>query len=143
DGENQALTRRVRLLFEELIVVANDGAEGGVDWKAVYESARTAVTATIPAVAGSTAAALGATVESGGFQRSQAIVSALSQSGAVLRHSSVPVLTLNRRPVTHAVRTTFSYVDVAQTMAVPGVDGSLGAPARPSASLSPSQHPPP
>ncbi|OZI25052.1 hypothetical protein [Bordetella genomosp. 7] len=139
DGENQALTRRVRLLFEELTVVANDGAEGGVDWKAVYESARTAVTATIPAVAGSTAAALGATVESGGFQRSQAIVSALSQSGAVLRHSSVPVLTLNRRPVTHAVRTTFSYIDQVQSMAVAGVDASLGGVALPSVSISQKQ----
>jgi hypothetical protein len=30
----------------------------------------------------------------------------------------VPVLTLNRRPVTHAVRTTFSYIDQVQTTAL-------------------------
>src|SRR5690606_15582390 len=36
----------------------------------------------------------------------------------VVRRSSLPVLTLNRRPVTHAVRTTFSYIDKVQTSAL-------------------------
>ena len=139
ERENQALTRRVRLLFEEITVVANDSAEGGIDWKAVYDSARAAVAATLPVAAGGAAAALGATVDSGPFQGTRAIVSALSQTGAVLRHSSVPVLTLNRRPVTHAVRTTFSYIDQVQSTAVPGIDAALGSTALPSVSISQKQ----
>jgi len=139
ERENQALTRRVRLLFEEITVVANDAVEGGVDWKAVYDSARAAVTAAVPAAAGSTSAALGATLGQGPFQGSRAIVSALSRTGAVLRHSSVPVLTLNRRPVTHAVRTTFSYIDQVQSTAVPGVDATFGSAALPSVSISQKQ----
>ncbi|MBO1110725.1 hypothetical protein [Bordetella petrii] len=139
ERENQALTRRVRLLFEEITVVANDSAEGGIDWKAVYDSARVAVTAAMPNAAGNAAAALGATVGSGRFQGSRAIVSALSQTGAVLRHSSVPVLTLNRRPVTHAVRTTFSYIDQVQSTAVAGIDASLGSTTLPSVSISQKQ----
>ena len=38
--------------------------------------------------------------------------------GRIVRRSSVPVLTLNRRPVTHAVRTTFSYIDKVETTAL-------------------------
>lgn len=139
ERENQALTRRVRLLFEEITVLANDSAEGGIDWKAVYDSARVAVSAAVPAVAGDMAAALSATVDHGQFQGSRSIISALSQTGAVLRHSSVPVLTLNRRPVTHAVRTTFSYIDQVQSTAVPGIDASLGATSLPSVSISQKQ----
>ncbi len=51
---------------------------------------------------------------------SQAVISALAQYGTVVRHTSVPVLTLNRRPVTHAVRTTFSYIDQIKTAANAG-----------------------
>lgn len=35
-GENRALTRRVRLVFEELTVRTTAAAEGGIDWQAVY-----------------------------------------------------------------------------------------------------------
>src|SRR3546814_2921471 len=59
ERENKTLTRRVRLLFEEITVVANDSAEGGIDWKEVYDSARVAAGAALPAVAGNAAAALG------------------------------------------------------------------------------------
>ncbi|MCD0506137.1 hypothetical protein [Bordetella petrii] len=139
EHENRALTRRVRLLFEEITLQANDTAEGGVDWTAVYDSARAALVAGVPAAAGNTAAALDITLNGGPFQGSRAIISALSQTGAVLRHSSVPVLTLNRRPVTHAVRTTFSYIDQVQSTAIPGVDASLGSAALPSVSISQKQ----
>lgn len=139
ERENQALTRRVRLLFEEITVSTKAADEGGIDWAAVYDSARLAVTAAIPAIAGNSAGSLGVTVGQGPLQGSRAIVSALSQTGAVLRHSSVPVLTLNRRPVTHAVRTTFSYIDQVQSTAVPGVDASLGSAALPSVSISQKQ----
>src|SRR3546814_8890722 len=56
-------------------------------------------------------------LKQGSFQGSDAIVKALSEVGQVVRRSSLPVLSLNRRPVTHAVRTTFSYIDKVQTTA--------------------------
>src|SRR5690606_5136109 len=105
----------------------------------VYDSARLAVTAAIPAIAGNSAGSLGVTVGQGPLQGSRAIVSALSQTGAVLRHSSVPVLTLNRPPVTPAVRPTISSTSQVQSTAVPGVDASLGSAALPSVSISQKQ----
>src|SRR5690606_6749057 len=66
---------------------------------------------------------------------SRAIVSALSDVGAVVRHASVPLLTLNRRPVTHAVRSTFSYINQVQSVAVPAAPGGVAA-ALPSVSIS-------
>jgi hypothetical protein len=45
-------------------------------------------------------------------------VQALSKQAKVLRHTTVPIVTLNRRPVTHAVRTTFSYIDQVKTSAL-------------------------
>src|SRR3546814_18738259 len=52
--------------------------------------------------------------------------------GRVVRRSSFPVLTQNRRPVTHAVRTTFSYIDKVQTTAL----GQSAGVALPSVSVS-------
>jgi type IVB pilus formation R64 PilN family outer membrane protein len=122
DRENRILTRRVRLVFEEITVVMKDQAQAGIDWNLVYASARAGArvaTTGLGALAGSAAAGalsggVPASAAAGAFQSSQAIVSALSELGTVVRHSSVPVLTLNRRPVTHAVRTTFSYIDQVQ-----------------------------
>ncbi|MNY36362.1 Bacterial type II and III secretion system protein [compost metagenome] len=56
--------------------------------------------------------------------------------GAVVRHSKIPVLTLNRRPVTHAVRTTFSYIDRVQSTAVPGTTSSGANGSLPAVSIS-------
>jgi type IVB pilus formation R64 PilN family outer membrane protein len=109
--ENQSLTRRVRLLFEEITVVANDEAHLGIDWNAIYATARAAAAWSTPAQAADSAAHWSGGATGGPFNGSQAIVSALSRMGTVIRRNSVPVLTLNRRPVTHAVRTTFSYID--------------------------------
>jgi len=117
ERENKALTRRVRLVFEEITVIANESAAGGIDWNAVYAAAGATARLALP---GGGDAVLDAAVRNGPFQGSQAIVSALSAMGAVVRHSKVPVLTLNRRPVTHAIRTTFSYIDRVQSTAVPG-----------------------
>ncbi len=122
-GENRALTRRVRLVFEELTVRTTAAAEGGIDWQAVYASARAAASYAMPGGAGA-AGALGARVLAGPWRDARALIAALSTMGAVLRHRSIPMLTLNRRAVTHAVRTTFSYVDQVQrlspTAAAPG-----------------------
>ncbi|WP_086057958.1 hypothetical protein [Bordetella genomosp. 9] len=122
DRENKALTRRVRLVFEEITVVNKDRSRAGIDWNLLYQSARASASAALTAGGGVSANTLSAGVTGGPFGSTKAIVDALSEIGTVVRHSSVPVLTLNRRPVTHAVRTTFSYVDQVQ-----GASGLAGA----------------
>ncbi|WP_233235264.1 hypothetical protein [Bordetella sp. LUAb4] len=121
DGENRALTRRIRLVFEEITIVMQDQARSGIDWSAVFTSARAALSANAPSASLAAGAAdavaggqFGMGIGRGPYANSKALISALSATGTVVRHSSVPVLTLNRRPVTHAVRTTFSYVDQVQ-----------------------------
>ncbi|RII81968.1 hypothetical protein [Neopusillimonas maritima] len=111
EKENRALTRRVRLIFEEITLMTNDSVEAGVDWNIVFSSARVAAAAAAPGAIAADMAQLGLGIRKGPFSGSEAIVSALGKVGKVIRRSSVPVLTLNRRPVTHAVRTTFSYID--------------------------------
>lgn len=117
EHENKILTRRVRLVFEEITLSTQDNAQASLDWNVIFSSARVAAMASMgggrPIETG--IAALGLT--QGPFQGSEAIVAALAQVGTVVRRSSVPVLTLNRRPVTHAVRTTFSYIDKVDTTA--------------------------
>ncbi|RTZ41049.1 hypothetical protein EKL30_15275 [Candidimonas sp. SYP-B2681] len=118
DHENRALTRRVRLVFEELTVVLNDSAEAGLDWNLVFSSAKLAANMAMPGSSLVDAGSLSLGLNQGSFQGSDAVIKALSQVGQVVRRSSMPVLTLNRRPVTHAVRTTFSYIDKVQTTAL-------------------------
>lgn len=120
EKENKALTRRVRLVFEEITLMTHNAVEAGVDWNLVFSSARLAASAAMPAVVGEEVARLGLGIQQGPFSGSQAIVTALGKVGKVVRRSSVPVLTLNRRPVTHAVRTTFSYIDRVESTAVGG-----------------------
>ncbi|SIT27747.1 hypothetical protein [Achromobacter sp. MFA1 R4] len=132
ERENKALTRRVRLVFEEITLIANSEASAGIDWNALYAAAGATARLAVPGTPATGAGLLQAAAGTGPFQGSQAIVSALSAMGAVVRHSKIPVLTLNRRPVTHAVRTTFSYIDRVQSTAVPGMtsagaNGSLPA----------------
>ncbi|MBV6271582.1 hypothetical protein KVP09_01435 [Alcaligenaceae bacterium CGII-47] len=122
--ENRAMTRRVRLIFEEITVAINDHAEAGLDWNLVFSSAKIAATLAMPgAEAGRVAGSLGIGVSQGPFAGSDAVVRALGEVGQLLRRSSVPMLTLNRRPVTHAVRTTFSYIDRVETTSVSGAAG--------------------
>lgn len=140
DRENQALTRRVRLIFEEITVALRDSAETSIDWELVYAAARAGAAFGSPETGASYAAgALSASAGSGPWAGSGAIVRALNDVGTVLRHTSVPLITLNRRPVTHAVRTTFSWIDQVQTTAVSTVgDGGVGG-ALPSVSVSQKQ----
>ncbi|MDS1141893.1 hypothetical protein RE432_15735 [Pusillimonas sp. SM2304] len=118
EQENRALTRRVRLVFEELTVVIRDSAEAGLDWNLVFSSAKLAAAMTMPGASVGDPGSISLGLNQGAFQGSDAVVKALSQVGQVVRRSSLPVLTLNRRPVTHAVRTTFSYIDKVQTTAL-------------------------
>lgn len=131
DHENRALTRRVRLIVEEFTVVLHDSAEAGIDWNLVFSSARLAATLVAPG-SGVVGGALGARLDQGPFAGSEAVIKALNEVGKVVRRSSMPVLTLNRRPVTHAVRTTFSYIDRVETTAL----GAAAGLALPSVSVS-------
>ncbi|AEC19962.1 putative outer membrane lipoprotein [Pusillimonas sp. T7-7] len=123
EHENRALTRRVRLIFEELTVVVHDNAEAGLDWNLVFSSAKVAAAMTMAGAGMAEPGAISLGLKQGSFQGSDAIVKALSEVGQVVRRSSLPVLTLNRRPVTHAVRTTFSYIDKVQTTALASAVG--------------------
>lgn len=124
ERENQALTRRVRLVFEELSVVSRDSAEAGLDWNLVFSSAKVAAALAMPASGlAADSGALGVGLTHGPFKGSDAIVRALSEVGKVVRRSSLPIMTMNRRPVTHAVRTTFSYIDKVETSALVGESG--------------------
>lgn len=125
DRENQILTRRVRLVFEEITLATTDSAQAALDWDLIFSSARLA--ASVASGGGSVVDAGIAAMElsHGPFKGSEAIVAALSKVGRVVRRSSVPVLTLNRRPVTHAVRTTFSYIDRIDTTALGDGAGAL------------------
>lgn len=115
DHENRVLTRRVRLVFEEVTFATSDTAGAGLDWNVVFSSARMAAMAAMGGGSTVEAGLITANLVQGPFSGSEAMISALSQVGSVIRRSSVPVLTLNRRPVTHAVRTTFSYIDKVDT----------------------------
>jgi len=126
DKENQALTRRVRLVFEELTLSTHDTAEAAVDWNVVFASARIAASAVMPVNGLEQAASVGIGIQDGPFRGSEAMIKALGQVGQVVRRSTLPVLTLNRRPVSHAVRTTFSYIDRVETTSIPdGVGTAL------------------
>lgn len=127
DTENRVLTRRIRLVFEEITVLAKDDAELGIDWNLVFSSARLAAGFSVASMAVPEAGAMALGLKEGPFQGSDAIVKALSQVGQVVRRSSLPVITLNRRPVTHAVRTTFSYIDRIETTSV-AQTGALALP---------------
>lgn len=132
DAENRSMTRRVRLVFEELTVLVDDTAEAGIDWNLVFSSASFAAGMAVGGAGVAEAGMLEMGLTRGPFKGSEAIVKALGQVGKVVRRSSLPVLTLNRRPVTHAVRTTFSYIDKVETTAL----GAQAALALPSVSVS-------
>lgn len=138
EKENRILTRRVRLIFEEITLVTHQDAEFGLDWNTLWEQGKIAASLT-STLAGATIA--GATAKLGVMPssaiRSQAVLRALSKYGTVSRHVTIPVLTLNRRPVTHAVRTTFSYID--QVKSTQGSEMSHSSPRGGGGSVSVSQ----
>lgn len=136
ERENRALTRRVRLVFEEITLSRHENLELGVDWDLAMRTGAVAAALSSPALA-ATADAGRASTEFGQatFGASKLVLQALSRYGTVLRHTTVPVLTMNRRPVTHAVRTTFSYIDRVQTTAQ-AVSGATSSTAPASVSVS-------
>ncbi len=123
DLENRAMTRRVRLVFEELTVALTDQALASLDWNLIFAGTRLAASLAVPALGTAQSASLGVGITQGPFSGSEAVIQALGDAGRLVRSSTVPMLTLNRRPVTHAVRTTFSYIDRVETTSVPGGAG--------------------
>ncbi|MER1968350.1 hypothetical protein [Castellaniella sp. GW247-6E4] len=111
DLENRALTRRVRLVFEELTVALTDQALASLDWNLIFAGTRVAASLAMPGLGTAQSGALGVGLTQGPFSGSEAVIQALGEAVRLVRSSTVPMLTLNRRPVTHAVRTTFSYID--------------------------------
>lgn len=123
ERENRVLTRRVRLVFDEVTISTTRDNEAGIDWNLVYTAA-TGATLTSPSTAlGQAAGALGVNATSGHWAGSTAIIRALAEVGQIVRKTSVPLQTLNRRPVTHALRHMFTYIDNVQSTAAPSSDG--------------------
>lgn len=116
EKENKAMTRRVRLLFEEVTIQHNSIGQVGIDWGAIYNSAGRATSAGLLGVASMIDQSKGvmgisAGVGSGQWAGSNVSLQALSEIGKVLRRTSMPLLSLNRRPATYAVRESFRYIN--------------------------------
>jgi len=129
ERENRMLTRRVRLVFEEVAVSVNDQHDGGIDWRGVYSTASAAAAGAAPTGTLSTAAGTIAsgTVASGPFKGSDAIIKALDEIGTTTRSTAIPLSALNRRPITYADRKTFSYINEVQTTGLSSSDSSNGS----------------
>ena len=115
--ENRSMSRRVRLVFEEFSVVQKENIDYGLDWSLALSNslaaAQFAMTSGVRTEAGIADLLAQNTAQSA--YKAQAVVQAIAKHADILRHTTVPVVTLNRRPVTHAVRKTFTYVDQIQT----------------------------
>ncbi len=110
--ENQALTRRVRLVFEEITLNLKSDSEVNLDWNLIFQSAQVAASASVTGLGAAALQQVGsAAIQQGPFSQSEAFIKVLAEVAQVVRRHSIPVLSLNRRPVTHALRTTFSYID--------------------------------
>ena len=118
--ENRVATRRVRIVLEELTVSTDANDERDIDWSGVFARAGRALSLSGPNVVPGSGGVASATLDSGAWSGSRAMLHALSEAGTVVRRRSIPLLTLNRQPVTHAVHNTNSYVDQGQGGAVGG-----------------------
>ncbi|GLK96394.1 lipoprotein [Achromobacter xylosoxidans] len=121
EAENRQMTRRVRLVFEEITVQRDRLNQGSLDWKILFNSLGRENQASALGVGGMLDAAqapgsIGATVGSGPFAGSNIALTALSQLGSIINHKSVPMLLQNRRPGKYDTRNTFEYIkDLQQT----------------------------
>ena len=137
DKENRILTRRIRLVFEELTVETDDSQTLSVDWSAAVVSNNLTTSLKGPSAEPINENAQSAlSVATTGISPVKLMLQALSRQGKVIRHSTVPIMTINRRPVTHAVRTTFSYVDQVRTATASSLDSTTTNSAQASVSVS-------
>jgi len=121
DAENRQMTRRVRLVFEEITVQSDRINQESVDWSILFNSLGRQNTASAIGVApmldaAKAAGSVGATVGSGPFAGTNLALSALSQLGSIIDHKSIPLLMQNRRPGKYDTRRSFDYIkDLQQT----------------------------
>lgn len=134
ESVNRSMSLRVRLVFEEMTVTRKEGQEQGMDWSLAFARGLMALgagnrqsSAAAPAVQVSASA---------GPLSASLTVRALSGYANVLRHTAVPVVTLNRRPVTHAVRSTFTYVDQVKALVTPHTKDGDPASSQPGVAIS-------
>ncbi len=114
---NRQLSRRVRLVFEQITVTRDQRHEQGIDWQLALASELGGMD--FSGAGAGAAPSLMTIAGAGGVPglSSSLLLKAVSRYADVVRHTTVPVMTLNRRPVTHAVRSTFTYVDQVKSVA--------------------------
>ncbi len=120
---NRRLSRRVRLVFEQVTVTRDQRHEQGIDWQL-------ALAAELGGLDVSGGSSLGTTPTMASISgpgmlpglNTGLVLKAVSRYADVVRHTTVPVMTLNRRPVTHAVRSTFTYVDQVKSVSTASDD---------------------
>jgi len=113
--ESRRLTQRIRLVFEELTLSLHDDIEQSLDWNIIFQRAALAAGFGTANKASPGMAAAALSIGKGPFSGSEALLQALAKNTRVVRRNTVPVLTLNKRPATHALRTTFTYIDKVET----------------------------
>jgi type IVB pilus formation R64 PilN family outer membrane protein len=114
---NRRLTRRVRLVFEQMTVTRSQHHEQGIDWQLSMAADLASMDLPVgPAGAAPTMLSVAASGPAG--LATSLVLKAVSRYADIVRHTTVPVTTLNRRPVTHAVRSTFTYVDQVKSVAM-------------------------
>jgi len=108
------------LVFEEMTVTRTQAHEQGIDWSLAVATEMAEMTAGSTVLGGvaPVMAGVNAAVPAMNGLASNVLVRAVSKYADIRRHTTVPVVTLNRRPVTHAVRSTFTYVDQIQSVGV-------------------------
>lgn len=114
---NRRLSRRVRLVFEQVTVTRDQRHEQGIDWQLAIASALAGLDVSDSSSLGTTPTL--ARIDGPGTVpglNAGLVLKAVSRYADVVRHTTVPVMTLNRRPVTHAVRSTFTYVDQVKSV---------------------------
>lgn len=126
---NRAMTRRVRLVFEEMTVTRSQAHEQGIDWSLALAADVAGLQIGSAALSGMAPVAGAASVSLPSLKgvTGSVLARAVSKYADIGRHTTVPVVTLNRRPVTHAVRSTFTYVDQIQSVGVSKKDDNKSA----------------
>jgi type IVB pilus formation R64 PilN family outer membrane protein len=128
NNENKSMTRRVKLIFETVEVQNNKSGENGIDWNVVFKkiNLEDATSVATSGVSAGKLAPLGTTVNTNAsgitlnllgntrYAGTSVVLKAIAEQGRIFNKSTIPMSTLNRRPISHAVRTTFNYVDQIQ-----------------------------
>lgn len=119
DNQNKQMSRRVRVVIEQITVTTKDNDDYGIDWNVIYAAASKGAAIVSPTSLAVTQAG-NATFSktSGPFTGSKLVLEALNEQGTVVGHRTFPFTTTSGRPVTQAIRNTFTYVDQVQATAI-------------------------